>query len=80
MYMYFEKKALKEQKMKQEEKYMWVIVDGVKEKVYSSLPLSLPNQTLSPVFLENMLSVFCLEFVQLCEYTLPYIELACSMN
>ncbi|AES74044.2 DNA topoisomerase type I [Medicago truncatula] len=28
-----EKKALKEQKMKQEEKYMWVIVDGVKEKV-----------------------------------------------
>ncbi|RHN71137.1 putative DNA topoisomerase [Medicago truncatula] len=30
-----EKKALKEEKMKQEEKYMWAIVDGVKEKVGS---------------------------------------------
>ncbi|KAG1364253.1 DNA topoisomerase 1 alpha [Cocos nucifera] len=28
-----EKKALKEEKMKKEEKYMWAIVDGVKEKV-----------------------------------------------
>ncbi|KAF6162732.1 hypothetical protein GIB67_029001 [Kingdonia uniflora] len=28
-----EKKTLKEEKMKQEEKYMWAIVDGVKEKV-----------------------------------------------
>ncbi|CAN1340109.1 DNA topoisomerase 1 beta [Linum perenne] len=28
-----EKKAVKEQKLKQEEKYMWAIVDGVKEKV-----------------------------------------------
>ncbi|KAL5129661.1 DNA topoisomerase 1 beta [Glycine soja] len=28
-----EKKALKEEKMKLEEKYMWAIVDGVKEKV-----------------------------------------------
>lgn len=28
-----EKKAVKEEKMKQEEKYMWAIVDGVKEKV-----------------------------------------------
>ncbi|MCI04563.1 DNA topoisomerase 1-like, partial [Trifolium medium] len=28
-----EKKALREEKMKQEEKYMWAIVDGVKEKV-----------------------------------------------
>ncbi|KAL1362463.1 hypothetical protein HN51_010717 [Arachis hypogaea] len=28
-----EKKALKEEKTKQEEKYMWAIVDGVKEKV-----------------------------------------------
>ncbi|KAH7674182.1 DNA topoisomerase I protein [Dioscorea alata] len=28
-----EKKDLKEEKMKQEEKYMWAIVDGVKEKV-----------------------------------------------
>ncbi|XP_020590369.1 DNA topoisomerase 1 beta-like isoform X3 [Phalaenopsis equestris] len=28
-----EKKQLKEDKMKQEEKYMWAIVDGVKEKV-----------------------------------------------
>ncbi|KAK1363577.1 DNA topoisomerase I [Heracleum sosnowskyi] len=28
-----EKKARKEEKMKQEEKYMWAIVDGVKEKV-----------------------------------------------
>ncbi|CAN1189315.1 DNA topoisomerase 1 alpha [Linum perenne] len=28
-----EKKAIKEQKLKQEEKYMWAIVDGVKEKV-----------------------------------------------
>ncbi|GFY84361.1 DNA topoisomerase 1 beta [Actinidia rufa] len=27
-----EKKALKEEKLKQEEKYMWAIVDGVKEK------------------------------------------------
>ena len=31
-----EKKALKEEKLKQEEKYMWAIVDGVKEKVASS--------------------------------------------
>lgn len=31
-----EKKALKEEKLKQEEKYMWAIVDGVKEKVTSS--------------------------------------------
>ena len=28
-----EKKALKEEKAKQEEKYMWAVVDGVKEKV-----------------------------------------------
>ena len=28
-----EKKAIKEEKMKQEEKYMWAIVDGVREKV-----------------------------------------------
>ncbi|XP_073132102.1 DNA topoisomerase 1-like [Henckelia pumila] len=28
-----EKKTLKEEKLKQEEKYMWAIVDGVKEKV-----------------------------------------------
>ena len=28
-----EKKAVKEEKLKQEEKYMWAIVDGVKEKV-----------------------------------------------
>ncbi|GAU24961.1 hypothetical protein TSUD_311960 [Trifolium subterraneum] len=28
-----EKKALREEKIKQEEKYMWAIVDGVKEKV-----------------------------------------------
>lgn len=28
-----EKKAAKEEKLKQEEKYMWAIVDGVKEKV-----------------------------------------------
>lgn len=28
-----EKKSMKEEKMKQEEKYMWAIVDGVKEKV-----------------------------------------------
>ncbi|OAY76967.1 DNA topoisomerase 1 alpha-like isoform X1 [Ananas comosus] len=28
-----EKKALKEEKLKKEEKYMWAIVDGVKEKV-----------------------------------------------
>jgi hypothetical protein len=32
-YFYQEKKALREEKMKQEEKYMWAIVDGVKEKV-----------------------------------------------
>ena len=28
-----EKKALKEEKLKQEEKYMWAMLDGVKEKV-----------------------------------------------
>ncbi|PNY11017.1 DNA topoisomerase 1-like protein [Trifolium pratense] len=28
-----EKKALREEKLKQEEKYMWAIIDGVKEKV-----------------------------------------------
>ena len=28
-----EKKRLKEEKLKQEEKYMWALVDGVKEKV-----------------------------------------------
>jgi hypothetical protein len=59
--------------MKQEEKYMWAIVDGVKEKVWSSLPLSLPNQTLFSVSLEKV-SVFALEFVQICEYTLPYLD------
>lgn len=32
-----EKKVIKEEKMKQEEKYMWAVVDGVKEKV--NLPL-----------------------------------------
>lgn len=31
-----EKKAMKEEKLKQEEKYMWAVVDGVKEKVISS--------------------------------------------
>lgn len=30
-----EKKILKEEKLKLEEKYMWAIVDGVKEKVLS---------------------------------------------
>lgn len=28
-----EKKALREEKLKQEEKFMWAVVDGVKEKV-----------------------------------------------
>lgn len=28
-----EKKAAREEKLKQEEKYMWAILDGVKEKV-----------------------------------------------
>ena len=28
-----EKKALREEKLKQEEKYMWAVVDGVREKV-----------------------------------------------
>lgn len=28
-----EKKAFKEEKLKKEDKYMWAIVDGVKEKV-----------------------------------------------
>lgn len=32
-----EKKALKEEKLKQEDKYMWAVVDGVKEKVCFSL-------------------------------------------
>lgn len=32
-----EKKALKEEKLKQEEKYMWAVVDGVKEKVTSCI-------------------------------------------
>jgi hypothetical protein len=32
-YFYQDKKAPREEKMKQEEKYMWAIVDGVKEKV-----------------------------------------------
>lgn len=31
-----EKKAVKEEKLKQEEKYMWAVVDGLKEKVISS--------------------------------------------
>ena len=30
------KKVLKEEKLKQEEKYMWAVVDGVKEKVIPS--------------------------------------------
>lgn len=36
-----EKKAIKEEKMKLEEKYMWAVVDGVKEKVVSTLFTSL---------------------------------------
>jgi hypothetical protein len=28
-----EKKAVREEKLKHEEKYMWAVVDGVKEKV-----------------------------------------------
>ncbi|RRT77942.1 hypothetical protein B296_00021060 [Ensete ventricosum] len=35
-----EKKAVKEEKMRQEEKYMWAIVDGVKEKVNSKWGIS----------------------------------------
>lgn len=38
-----EKKALKEEKLKQEEKYMWAVVDGVKEKVCFSLLLLYHN-------------------------------------
>ncbi|KAI8009459.1 hypothetical protein LOK49_LG06G03348 [Camellia lanceoleosa] len=34
-----EKKALREEKLKQEEKYMWVSLDGVKEKVSASFDL-----------------------------------------
>lgn len=37
-----EKKALKEEKTKQEEKYMWAIVDGVKEKVLQFCALTFP--------------------------------------
>ena len=33
VYILQEKKRLKEEKLKQEEKYMWALVDGVKEKV-----------------------------------------------
>ncbi|KAF2610203.1 hypothetical protein F2Q70_00012951 [Brassica cretica] len=35
-----EKKSLEEEKLKQEEKYMWTIVGGVKEKVIFSIALS----------------------------------------
>jgi DNA topoisomerase I len=33
-----EKKALKEEKLKHEEKYMWAVVDGKKEKVIFYYP------------------------------------------
>lgn len=48
-----EKKALKEEKMKLEEKYMWAIVDGVKEKVYSSLSL-IPVDFFITYFLQTL--------------------------
>lgn len=35
-----DKKSLEEEKLKQEQKYMWVVVDGVKEKVIFSIALS----------------------------------------
>lgn len=44
-----EKKALREEKLQQEEKYMWAIVDGVKEKVWFCLTLAF-----SIVLLSNM--------------------------
>lgn len=44
-----EKKGLREEKLKQEEKYMWAIVDGVKEKVWFCLTLAF-----SIVLLSNM--------------------------
>jgi len=50
-----EKKALKEEKMKQEEKYMWAVVDGVKEKV--NLPITL---SFSPKGSSSL--NFCLSF------------------
>lgn len=40
-----EKKALREEKLKQEEKYMWAIVDGVKEKVWFCLALAFSFHT-----------------------------------
>lgn len=43
-----EKKAMKEEKLKLEEKYMWAVVDGVKEKVDLPIALSLsPKQSSS---------------------------------
>lgn len=44
-----EKKALKEEKLQQEEKYMWAVVDGVKEKVTSIF-----------IFFFSLLFLFCL--------------------
>ena len=35
-----EKKALEEEKLKQEEKYKWAVVDGVKEQVIFPIVLS----------------------------------------
>lgn len=50
-----EKKALKEEKLKQEEKYMWAVVDGVKEKVNLPITLSFPQKGVPH-------SNFCLSF------------------
>ncbi|KAL4376606.1 hypothetical protein GQ457_02G037250 [Hibiscus cannabinus] len=54
-----EKKDLKEEKLKQEEKYMWAIVDGVKEKV--------GNFRVEPP------GIFRVEFVGFLYYTLNFI-------
>ena len=40
-----EKKALKEEKLKQEEKYLWAFVNSVKERVFFSLLLLNHNHT-----------------------------------
>lgn len=62
-----EKNALKEDKMKQEEKYMWAIVDGVKEKVnpisnpWSCLVYSGSEQCPSNSLLCLVISSFCIE-------------------
>ena len=59
-----EKKAIKEEKLKLEEKYMWAILDGAKEKVLFPLMVYVIVSIFIRVFIKKRFLCFCFSILK----------------